>query len=220
MIIPASGMGIRLGADVPKQFLMLGGVHILKRTISIFQEMDEIDEIAVAVPPGYTETIQAYGLDKVCYIVEGGDSRAASVHSALNMLPANTDIVLIHDGVRPFATPRLVRSVIEAVKKYGAAVPGVPVTDTIKQTDSAGKITSTPDRTNLWRAQTPQGFTYDIIKAAYRQAEKGGFNATDDSELVERMGVPVRVVPSEAGNIKITTAEDLAVASIWLGRQM
>jgi len=208
VIIPASGAGVRFGAAVPKQFLELCGVHILKRTISIFQEMDEIDEIVVAVSPGYAEMVQAYGLSKA-RIVEGGENRAASVYAALNTLSTNTGIVLIHDGVRPFTTPCLVRAVIAAVKKYGAAVPCIPVTDTIKQVDPHGKITATHDREKLWRAQTPQGFTYDIITAAYRQAEKGGMEATDDSVLVERMGVPVYVVPSEVGNIKITTPEDL-----------
>ena len=216
VIIPASGAGTRFGADVPKQFLMLGGEHILKRTISIFQAMDEIDEIAVAVPIGYTETVKAYGLSKVRCIVEGGASRAASVKAALSALPTNTDIVLIHDGVRPFATPCLVREVINAVKKYGAAVPCIPVTDTIKQTDPTGKIIATPDRGNLWRAQTPQGFTYDIITAAYRKAEHDGMDATDDSALVERMGISVYVVQSEPSNIKITTAEDMAIATAQL----
>jgi len=218
VIIPASGAGTRLGASMPKQFLELKGEHILKRTISIFQQMEEIDEIAVAVPNGYTHTVENYGLTKTRYIVEGGTSRADSVYAALKLLPNDTSIVLIHDGVRPFATPQLVRDVIEAVKKHGAAIPCVCVTDTIKQTDTTGKIIATPDRTNLWRAQTPQGFTYEIITKAYLQAEKDGilYHATDDSALVEHMGIPVYVVPSDAKNIKITTAEDLAVGRTFL----
>jgi len=218
VIIPASGVGLRFGASIPKQFLELKGQHILMRTISAFQNIDIIDEIAVAIPPGYTKTIEEYNFDKVQHIVEGGQSRASSVYAALKMLSTDTKVVLIHDGVRPFVTEELVQAIVGAVKKHGAAIACAPVTDTIKQASHNGKIEATLDRNQLCSAQTPQGFTYDIIMQAYQQAEKSGIlqKVTDDSSLVERLGIPVYAVPSNSKNIKITTAEDLIIAEAFL----
>ena len=218
VVIPASGVGTRFGAALPKQFLELKGEPILRRTIAAFAQMDMIDEIAVAVPTGYAKMVEGYGFNKVRHIVEGEANRAASVYKALKRLPKDTEIVLIHDGVRPFVTAELIQTVADAVKKHGAAIACTPVTDTIKQAAPAMQIEKTLDRNQLWRAQTPQGFTYDIIMQAYRQAEKNGIlhQATDDSALVERLGIPVYIVPSSPRNIKITTAEDLAVAEAFL----
>jgi len=218
VVIPASGIGSRFGADIPKQFTELEGEHILKRTISIFEQIDEIDEIAVAVPEGYKWVVEHYGFAKVRYIVEGGKDRASSVYSALKALPGDTSIVLIHDGVRPFITTQLVYDVVASVKTHQAAVACTPVTDTIKKAASSGAITETLDRSQLWHAQTPQGFTYTLILAAYQSAEESGVlqYATDDSALVERLGYPVQIVPSNLKNIKITTAEDLAIGRIFL----
>ena len=218
VIIPASGTGTRLGASIPKQFLELNGEPILKRTISVFQKLDIIDEIIVTVPIGYTQTVVNYGFSKVHHIIDGGTSRASSVYLALQYMPEDTGIVLIHDGVRPFINDELVQAVVSAVKINDAAIACIPVTDTIKETDAIGKITKTPNRNNLWRAQTPQGFTYDLINNAYQQAEKDGIldKITDDAMLVERIGVPVYIVPSTPKNIKITTAEDLIIARAFL----
>ena len=219
VIIPASGVGTRMGANVPKQFLELNGEPILKHTIAAFQNMDIVDEIIVTVPDGYVQTVTNYDFGKVCQVLDGGhcQTRADSVKLALDMLPADTDIVLIHDGVRPFVTCELVQAVAQAVKTHGAAVACAPVTDTIKKACSSF-ISETIDRSQLWSAQTPQGFTYDLIIRAYRQAEKDGIlhQATDDSMLAERLGMPVYVVPSSAKNIKITTAEDLIIAEALL----
>jgi len=247
VIIPASGIGTRFGSDTPKQFVALKGEPILKRTISAFQHLAIVDEIVVAVPQGYVQTVIGYGFDKVRHVVEGGKDRASSVYAALKCLPIDTHIVLIHDGVRPFVTCALVQTVVKTVKQHGAAVACTPVTDTIKQSKKAApplskgsvagihslrnggvwgsaplepnhQIEATLDRTRLWRAQTPQGFTYNIIMKAYRQAEKDGIlhQATDDSALVERLGIPVYIVPSSPRNIKITTAEDLMIAEAFL----
>ena len=221
VIIPASGAGARFGASIPKQFCELNGIPILKRTIAAFDCMDEIvDEIVVAVPQGYVQTVADYGFERVRHIVEGGETRVYSVYSALKILPPDAQIVLIHDGVRPFVTEDIVHAVVDAVKKHGAAVACAPVTDTIKSAAVSGKIESTLDRSQLWSAQTPQGFTYDIILKAYQQAEKDGIlsQVTDDSALAERMGVPVFVVPSSPGNKKITTMHDMAVAEALLAR--
>ena len=216
-----------MGADVPKQFLMLKDRHILQRTISVFQNISLVDEIIVAVPDGYAQTVAGYGFDKVSNIVEGGKSRADSVYAALKTLLQDTEIVLIHDGVRPFVTEELVQAVVDAAKTYGAAVACAPITDTIKSVQTCNSpatlvphafISATLDRNQLYSAQTPQGFTYDIIKRAYQQGEKDGIlnQTTDDSNLVERLGLPVVIVPSNPKNIKITTATDMAIATVLL----
>ena len=219
VVIPASGVGSRFGADVPKQFLELKGEPILKRTISAFQNLDMIDEIAVAVAPEYAQMVENFGFNKVRHIVEGGQDRASSVYAALKCLPKNTGIVLIHDGVRPFVTRSLTQAVVVAVKQHGAAVACTPVTDTVKKIDSDKKITETIDRSLLWSAQTPQGFTYDIIMKAYQMAEQDDIlgQITDDSALVERMGIPVYAVRSDYLNMKITTKTDLIIAEAYMG---
>jgi len=222
VVIPASGIGARFGADMPKQFLELKGEPILKRTISAFQNLDMVDEIIAAVPQGYAQTVADYGFDKVRHIVEGGQNRASSVYTALKKLPKDTSIVLIHDGVRPFVTCELVQAVADAAKQHGAAIAAAPVTDTIKQTGQNFQIEATLDRTHLWSAQTPQGFTYDIIMQAYHQAEKNGtlHQATDDSALVEALSIPIYIVLSSPRNIKITTAEDLLIAKTFLNEDI
>jgi len=218
VIIPASGMGARMGADMPKQFLELKGQPILKRTIAAFQNMDFVNEIIVTVPGEYVKSVADYGFSKLRRVLDGGlcQTRASSVKLALDALPQNTEIVLIHDGVRPFVTSELAQAVADAAKIHKAAVACVPVTDTIKKAD--GNMVATLDRSRLYSAQTPQGFTYDLIMHAYAMAEKDGIlhQATDDSMLAERLGMPVYVVPSSKKNIKITTAEDLIIAEAFL----
>ena len=218
VVIPASGVGARFGADRPKQFVELAGQPILKRAIMAFAQLDIVDQIAVAVPAGYAQTVAAYGIDKVRHIVEGGKDRAASVFEALKRLPKETETVLIHDGVRPLVTADLINAVAAAAKAYGAAIACTPVTDTIKEAGPGMEIKNTVDRSRLWRAQTPQGFTYGAILGAYEQGEKDGVlrQATDDSALVERLGTPVFIVPGSPRNIKITTAEDLIIAEAFL----
>lgn len=215
VVIPASGAGVRLGGDILKQFLHLGGEPILKRTLSIFNALEIVAEIAVAVPEGYLAEVEGYKIPKLRHIVAGKQSRAESVFAALKCLEGNSEtIVLIHDGIRPFVTRETIEAVAEATQKHGASVACSPVTDTIKQVDAQGKIISTPDRSTLWQAQTPQGFMYDAIFRAYIAAEAEGVlhNATDDSALAERIGIHVKIVPSSPANIKITTQTDLEIA--------
>jgi len=230
IVIPASGAGVRLGGDIPKQFLQLGGEPILKRTLSIFSRMKIVSEIAVAVPEGYAEEVRDYDIPKLTHIVTGEKTRAESVYAALKCfnadymhsrqnkhLEASDYIALIHDGIRPFVTPEIIEAVAKAAKEHGAAVACAPVTDTIKQV-SQGIITSTPNRKTLWQAQTPQGFTYETILQAYAAAEENGYlsEATDDSALAERIGTKVHIVPSSPANIKITTPTDLLIARALL----
>ncbi|MCL2355823.1 MAG: 2-C-methyl-D-erythritol 4-phosphate cytidylyltransferase [Defluviitaleaceae bacterium] len=214
-VIPASGAGVRVGGDVPKQFLQLGGEPILKRVLAVFDSCEIVAEIAVAVPDGYAAEVSAYNLPKVRHIVTGKKTRAESVFAALQCL-SDSEIVLIHDGIRPFVTHEIIEKVSAAVKKYGAAIAASPVTDTIKEADANGLIAATPDRAALWRAQTPQGFTYREILRAYELADADGTlsAATDDSSLAERAGISVKIVPCDPANIKITTPFDLKIAEM------
>jgi len=223
VIIPASGMGRRLGGKIPKQFQLLGGLPILLRTIDAFQKHKMVIEIVVAVPPEYVQEVKNYGHDKVLNVVEGGDCRASSVNIALQVI-SKGGIVLIHDGARPFVSEETITAVAVAVNKYGAAVACTPITDTIKEVspmvidEGVGQIISTPNRSNLWRAQTPQGFTYELIMQAHQGFEniKNKETITDDSALVERLGKPVYIVKDSPRNIKITTPEDLIIAEAFV----
>ncbi|MCL2528484.1 MAG: 2-C-methyl-D-erythritol 4-phosphate cytidylyltransferase [Defluviitaleaceae bacterium] len=218
VIIAASGKGTRLGGHMPKQFQQMGGKPVLAHTLETFNRLDIIGTIIIAAPAeyaAYTQEITAgYGCGKVQAIVPGGENRAVSVYAALKQLPVSTDIVLVHDGVRPFVTARLINAVAESASKHGAAIAGTILTDTLKEADENGQIIATPNREKYWRIQTPQGFTYKLIMEAYAKGEKDGVlgHVTDDSALVERLGVPVQIVEGHPGNIKITTKEDL-----WLG---
>jgi len=224
VIVPASGIGARFGGNSPKQFTELGGRHILHHTLLNIAKADVVDEIIVAVPEGFSQTVKDYGVAKVAAIVEGGQSRTESVYRALQVMPRDTEIVLIHDGVRPFVSVGVINDVVAAVREHGAVVACTPVTDTIKRVSAAQAaphhvhlvIEETPERSALWQAQTPQGFTYEIIRKAYEEGLHE--TATDDSYLVERLGLPVVVVPSEKRNIKITTSEDLVVAEAMLAK--
>jgi 2-C-methyl-D-erythritol 4-phosphate cytidylyltransferase len=196
VVIPASGTGLRFGGEIPKQFLHLGGEPILKRTLSVFDAHKHVTEIAVAVAEEYFHELESYKLSKLKHIVRGSET------------------VLVHDGIRPFVTHEIIDAVAQAALKHGAAVACSPVTDTIKQADAQNKIIATPDRSQLWQAQTPQGFTYETIMRAYTAADTDGIlaHATDDSALAERIGVSVHIVPSSPANIKITTQTDLKIA--------
>ncbi|MCL2840610.1 MAG: 2-C-methyl-D-erythritol 4-phosphate cytidylyltransferase [Defluviitaleaceae bacterium] len=218
VVVPASGAGIRLGGDVPKQFLPLDGKPILKRTLDVFDTLDFVEDIAVAIPTGYESEVRAYGIKKLRYIVSGAATRAHSVYAALHCLKNHENIVIIHDGVRPFVTPEIIKSVVEATIKHGAAIVCVPMTDTVKIANENNQVQSTPNRENLWRAQTPQGFTYPIITRAYAQAQTDDIlsKVTDDSALVERIGISVQVVEGSNLNIKITTPIDLILANALL----
>ena len=221
VIIPAGGRGLRLGGNIPKQFQLLGGLPILYRTIDAFQRHKMVTEIVVAVPPDYVQDVKKYGFDKVLDVVEGGNCRASSVNIALRTI-SKGGIVLIHDGARPLVSEEIIKAVAYKTNKYGAAVACTPITDTIKEVsfidadNEHGQILATLNRSHLWRAQTPQGFTYDLIMQAQQDFENIKSLITDDSMLVERLGKPVYVVKDSPRNIKITTPEDLILAEAFL----
>ena len=223
-IIAASGSGLRLGGDMPKQFQLLAGRPVLAHTLGVFDKACIVNGITVAVPEKYVQhtcyMAAEYGFEKIRAVLPGGESRAESIFAALKSLPGDTDIVLIHDGVRPLVTADLIVAISECAQIYGAAIPGIPLTDTLKEASASGQVIATPVRSKYWRVQTPQGFTYDLIMSAYNQGERDGVlgEVTDDSALVERMGRPVQMIEGSPGNIKITTREDMLMCEFLLAK--
>ena len=189
-LIPAAGMGKRMGAGCNKQYLSLDGMPILARTVRTFQDADCIDAIYLVspeqeIPFCRNEVVERYRFSKVRGIVPGGAERQHSVYNGLCAIEGvkPDDLVLIHDGVRPFVSPRLLQETVDAARETGAAVVAVPVKDTVKVVQG-GVITETPARERLWLAQTPQAFRYDLIRAAHDEAAAAGFLGTDDASLL------------------------------------
>lgn len=225
VLIPAAGLGRRMGAAVNKQYLRLAGRPILAHTLACFDHHPLVDAIYVISPPAeisfcQKEVVRRYGFAKVREIVAGGAERQDSVRHGLLACGANPDdIILIHDGVRPFFPAHRLGDLVESAKRTGACLAGVPVKDTIKEVRQ-GMVSGTPDRSCLWQAQTPQAFRFEIIAKAHQQALADGFLGTDDASLVERLGLPVAMVEGDYRNIKITTPEDLVAAeAIWRAGQ-
>jgi len=222
-IVVAGGSGKRMLHDRPKQYVPLAGIPILARTLIPFEKAPSIDRIILVVPDDdrkyvKDEIIDGYRITKVKQVQVGGEARQDSVRKGLEVLDDGDDIVLIHDGVRPFVTQDLIeRSIGEAVRS-GAVIPVVPAADTVKVVGEDGSIRDTPDRTDLRLAQTPQAFKREIILEAFESACRDGFYGTDDASLVERMGIPVRMIPGLPYNIKITTPEDLLIGEFLLNR--
>jgi len=220
-IVAAAGKGTRLGGVRPKQFLELGRVPIIIHTLRQFERSQQIDEIIAVLSPEETANFlsfaQDFGLKRVSRAVAGGATRAQSVLCGL-MTISEAEIVAVHDGVRPFVTPDEIDATVQAARTNGAAILTAAVGDTIKEIEGH-QVTRTLPRANLRRALTPQCFRYEILKRAYNQlseVEASGIEITDDSMLVERLGVEIVAVAGNARNIKITSAEDLAIAEVLL----
>ncbi len=214
VIIVAAGKGRRMNSAVAKQYIELKGREILGYTIETFDKSEYIDDIVLVTGESDIESVEnnivkKYGFGKVRAVVAGGSERQYSVNNGLNAISADCDVVLIHDGVRPFVEDKYIKRLIDTACEYGACVLGVPVKDTIKVCDSENTIVSTPERSTLWAAQTPQCFRYDVIKKAYESAMQDDILGTDDCMLAERTGVRVKMVEGDYNNIKITTPEDL-----------
>ncbi len=220
-IIVAAGKGLRMGSNTGKQFLPIGGRTILSRTLHVFDQSPSVDRIIVAVAGTEMSYVQDHilaplNLSKKTELVAGGQHRQASVYHGLCRVSEKDGIVLIHDGVRPFIQPKQIADVILAARETGACILAVPVTDTLKETDQNNRIRSTLDRQTVWAAQTPQAFQFSVIWKAHQAANQSGYVGTDDAQLVERLGLPVMVVPGSRFNIKITTPEDLILAEALL----
>jgi 2-C-methyl-D-erythritol 4-phosphate cytidylyltransferase/2-C-methyl-D-erythritol 2,4-cyclodiphosphate synthase len=213
-IIVAGGGGKRMGGDLPKQFLLLGGRPLLDRTLSAFTASARVDGVVLALPPAFPdEAKESYrSVEKVLAVVDGGSQRQDSVRNSLAVVPAEAEVILVHDAVRPFVSEGLLARCVELAREHGAVVPVVPVRSTVKQWDREEKTLRTRDRSELMLAQTPQGFRAGILRDAYRRAEEEGRQGTDDASLVEEAGYPVIPVPGEEANIKITLPEDLHMA--------
>lgn len=221
-LIPAAGMGKRMAAGINKQYLDLGGRPVLAHTLDLFENAPFVDDVIVIVPEDEIEycresVIVKFGFKKVRQVVAGGKERQQSVFNGLKAaddLDAD-DVVIIHDGVRPFVPLEAVRKSVETARSSDGAVVAVPVKDTVKIAFE-GVVVETPDRGNIWLAQTPQTFRYGIIREAYEKAEKEGFAGTDDASLMERTGKKVRIVMGDYRNIKLTTPEDMLLAEAFL----
>ncbi len=221
-LVPAAGMGKRMGAGINKQYLLLAGRPILAHTLAVFELAPFVDEVYLIVPedeiPFCRENVvERYGFAKVRRSVAGGSERQHSVLNGLRAMesPGADDVVLIHDGVRPFVTLPVLEQSVEAARLHDGALTAVPVKDTVKVVRD-GTVLETPPRESLWLAQTPQTFRYGIIREAHERAAADGWLGTDDASLVERLGMSVRIVPGDYGNFKITTPEDLVLAEAFL----
>ncbi|MCD8157349.1 MAG: 2-C-methyl-D-erythritol 4-phosphate cytidylyltransferase [Clostridiales bacterium] len=215
-VIAAGGMGKRMGAGFPKQFILLDDKPILLHTAKRFEKCSEIDEIIVVTEKdsiALTKEILK-GIKKLKAVVPGGAERQNSVFNGLNALSEDIDYVLIHDGVRPFIENSNILKIIEEVKVYKACVMGVKTKDTIKICTPEGIVADTPKCDLLWNAQTPQAFEVKLIKEAYRRIIEKGISVTDDSMAAEYMGIKVKMTEGSYSNIKITTPEDLPGAVI------
>jgi len=223
-LIPAAGTGTRMGKTVAKQFLLLGDRPLLAHTLLVFQRAPEIDEIIPILPQDDMEAclrdvIEKYHLTKVKTLVAGGRERQDSVANGLKRLEKDASIVLIHDGVRPFVTPEMIRESVDRARKGACVAVGVPIKDTIKEVDNKMIVVRTLERNRLWAIQTPQVFPLAVLRHAYEESYKHKIYGTDDATLVERAGGRVQVIMGSYDNIKITTPEDLNLAEEILKRR-
>ena len=215
-IIAAAGAGTRMASDRPKQFLLLAGTPVIFHTLKVFEQCDSIDEVIVVLPAeesaGFLSLAGKFGVRKLARVVPGGATRADSVKRGLMAIrSATAEIVAVHDGVRPFVTVEEIEATITAAKADGAAILVAPVTDTIKEVSGA-KVLRSLDRGRLRHALTPQCFRYELLREAFQHADVNDPSLTDESALIEKLGKSVSIVEGSARNIKITTAEDLAIA--------
>ena len=217
VVIVAAGTGSRMNMGINKQFIKLEGKEIIAYTIEKFYNNSNIEDIVVVVKEDESEFFKKEILDKYNFknvkIAYGGKERQDSVYNGLKLLDEKCDVVLIHDGARPFVSDKIIDKSIEEAKEHKAIVVGVPVKDTIKVIDNDKNIVDTPNRSVLWAVQTSQTFDYNILIDAYKDAFKNKFYGTDDAMLVERIGYKVKMLEGSYNNIKITTQEDLNIGS-------
>ena len=217
-IIAAGGRGARLGGDRPKQFLSIGGRPILQRSVDAFLLNDCIADVVVALPRDLVEDVQDYlrGCAKPVEIVEGGERRQDSVANAFVLVAGRADVVVVHDAARPLVSADLIRRTVDAAAECGAAIAALPATDTVKRGDASRIIVDTLPRGEIFLAQTPQAFRVDVLRDALALA-RGSTDATDEAALAEQAGHRVRLIDGDARNVKITDADDLAMAERLIG---
>ena len=209
-IIPAAGQGLRMGGDTPKQFLLLKGKPILHHTLAVFETC--VDSVTLVVPEKeLAASRKQWASGIVQQVIAGGAERQDSVANGLRALDKDTDIVIVHDAVRPFVSPEIIKESIAAAREFGAAVAAIPMRDTVKKGTADGWVAGAVDRENLWRMQTPQAFQYDLLCEAFERATKNDYYGTDEGSLVENLGKPVKIIAGSEWNIKITCPDDLAL---------
>jgi 2-C-methyl-D-erythritol 4-phosphate cytidylyltransferase len=228
-ILPAAGLGTRMGADTPKQFLELNGTPIVILSLRRIAACPQVTDIIVATRADEVarleERIKQEKLKQSFRVVRGGDSRQDSVASALREVPDDTEIVLVHDAVRPFVTVEQIARVIEEARRCQAAILGIPAMDTVKEVKRASLpedvalIVGTMPRERVVLAQTPQAFATKLLKEAFARAQADGVNASDEAGLVERIGHDVHVVLGSERNMKITKPSDMELARFYLERE-
>lgn len=218
-IILAAGIGQRMKSPVPKQYMDLAGLPVLSRTLNVFDDHPDVQTIFLVVAAEEIDFCRETILSTRAWksrveLIAGGKQRQDSVYEGLKAVDGQTDddIVLIHDGVRPFVSLKLITSCIDGAIETGACIPGVPASDTLKRVDAKGIVSGTVSRENIWLAQTPQAFSLKLILAGFEKALKRGLCFTDDAAVIEHGGGTVRVIPGSRRNIKITTPEDLDFA--------
>jgi 2-C-methyl-D-erythritol 4-phosphate cytidylyltransferase len=213
-IIPAAGRGKRIGASVAKQFLEIQGEPLLHHTLKVFASCRLVDYVVLVMPRLDVDETGDDWLHKyeiVREVIAGGEQRQDSVFNGFNSLEKATDIVVVHDGVRPFTTPKMIAAVVEEAKQHGSAITAIPVSDTIKQVVD-GFVKQTVPREGLWRVQTPQAFQYEVLKKAFKKAKEDSYYGTDEGALIEYLGERVKIVLGSERNIKITRKEDFDLA--------
>ncbi len=220
LLIPAAGSGRRMGSNRNKLLLNLLGQSILSWTIQAATLSNHISWIGIISQPDdrvyFEEILASLKLNKPVYFINGGSTRQESVYNGLGALPAQAEQVLIHDGARCLATSSLFDSCAEALGTTDGLIAAIPVKDTIKVVNKNNIIQSTPDRQQLWAAQTPQGFNVKLLKQCHAEATRKVWQVTDDAALFEKCGLSVLIVQGEETNLKITTPQDLAIAEFIL----
>ena len=224
-LIPAAGSGQRMGGGIPKPYQVLQGREILARTLDVFEACAIIHEVWLVVAADLHEfcrqrIVEPYGFRKVQGLVVGGSARQESVWRGLQHVAQTVDVVVIHDGVRPFVTASLLQHTVDSAVQHGAATAAVPLHDTLKRVSASGLVEATIPRDHLWRTQTPQAFRLPLLLKAFEHAWQMGLQATDEAGLVEALGHPVYVVPGTERNVKITTPDDLNICEGFLHHPM
>jgi len=215
VIVVAAGEGKRFGGTKP--YALLKGKPILEWSLDAFETHEAVDEVVLVLKDDSRKKDYSGRFTKIVAVARGGEKRQDSVLSGFRQIdPTKAEIVLVHDGVRPLVSSELIGRIIEAVQEKGAVVPVIPLKDTVKRVDGQ-EVKQTLEREKLFRVQTPQGFYYSVLKAAFDQAGKEDFYGTDEAVLVEKTGTKVYVVEGDPRNIKITTPEDIKIAEAFLG---
>ena len=220
VIIVAAGSSARFGGSVPKQYLELAGTPVLLHALRPFTSHPEVAQVVVVLrredaadPPEWLATLRG----DILAIAAGGATRMESVAAGLGLLREECTVILVHDGARPFPSREVIDGGITSARRGVSAVPALPVAETIKRADDFGRIVGSVPRQGLWLAQTPQAFPREVLQRGHQAGRHGEVIATDDAMLVELLGEPVDLIPGSPRNLKITTASDLALATLYLG---